>query len=191
MSIAERTAVSGVALLAALASMLLLIEQVRYPAAPTYAELTKRSTAAATGLIIPVLGVSSAELADTWGQARAEGRNHEGIDIIAPYGAVVVAAADGRIVKFFDSVRGGTTIYQFDTSERLVFYYAHLGARARGLAEGDFVRQGQIIGAVGASGNASTPHLHFEIQHLGPDRHWWVADSVNPFPYLRAGQQPR
>lgn len=191
MSIAERTAVSGVALLAALASMLLLIEQVRYPAAPSYAELTKRSAAAATGLIIPVLGVSRAELADTWGQARAEGRTHEGIDIIAPYGAVVVAAADGRIVKFFDSVRGGTTIYQFDTSERLVFYYAHLGARARGLAEGDFVRQGHVIGAVGASGNASTPHLHFEIQRLGPERHWWVADSVNPFPYLRGGEQPR
>jgi peptidoglycan LD-endopeptidase LytH len=141
-------------------------------------------------LIIPVEGVSRADLSDTWGHARSEGRSHEGIDILAPEGTRVRAVADGRIVKFFDSVPGGITIYQFDQSNRFVFYYAHLRSRARNLAEGDYVRQGDVIGYVGQTGNAPVPHLHFEIQRLGPERQWWVADSLNPFPYLRSGRAP-
>lgn len=142
------------------------------------------------GLILPVSGVARTQLTDSWGQARAEGRTHEGIDIMAPQGTPVVAVADGRIVKFFESVRGGITIYEFDTSERLVYYYAHLSARAAGLAENDQVRQGEVIGYVGMTGNAPVPHLHFEIQRLTPAKHWWEAESINPYPYLRAGQVP-
>jgi peptidoglycan LD-endopeptidase LytH len=141
-------------------------------------------------LIVPVEGLTRADLADSWGHARSQGRSHEGIDIMTPAGTRVHAVADGRIVKFFDSERGGITIYQFDQSERFVFYYAHLQARAQDLAEGDYVQQGDVIGYVGQSGNATTPHLHFEIQRLTPERHWWVADSVNPYPYLVAGNTP-
>jgi peptidoglycan LD-endopeptidase LytH len=141
-------------------------------------------------LIIPVAGVARSQLTDTWGAARAEGRVHEGIDILAPQGAPVLAAADGRIVKFFDSARGGLTIYQFDASERFVYYYAHLLARAPGLAEGFQAHQGQVIGYVGMTGNAPTPHLHFEVERLGPERHWWQAQSINPYPLLMAGQAP-
>lgn len=141
-------------------------------------------------LIIPVAGVSRSQLTDTWGAARAEGRVHEGIDILAPQGAPVMAAADGRIVKFFDSQRGGVTIYQFDVSQRFVYYYAHLLARAPGLAEGFQVRQGQVIGYVGMTGNAPIPHLHFEVERLGPEHHWWQAQSINPYPLLMAGVAP-
>jgi murein DD-endopeptidase MepM/ murein hydrolase activator NlpD len=141
-------------------------------------------------LIIPVEGVVRRDLHDTWGEARSEGRAHEGIDIMAPQGARVRAVASGRIVKFFDSVRGGVTIYQFDQSERFVYYYAHLSARAAGLLEGDEVSQGEIIGYVGMSGNAPVPHLHFEIQRLGPEKRWWVADAMNPYPLLLTGQPP-
>jgi murein DD-endopeptidase MepM/ murein hydrolase activator NlpD len=87
-------------------------------------------------------------------------------------------------------VRGGVTIYQFDQSERFVYYYAHLSARAAGLLEGDEVSQGEIIGYVGMSGNAPVPHLHFEIQRLGPEKRWWVADAMNPYPLLLTGQPP-
>jgi peptidoglycan LD-endopeptidase LytH len=138
-------------------------------------------------LIVPVRGVLRRDLADTWADARSDGRAHEGIDIMAPSGTPVLAVADGRIAKFFESVRGGVTIYQFDRTERFVFYYAHLNARAAGLAEGDPVRQGEVIGYVGMSGNAPVPHLHFEIQRLGAERRWWVADSMNPYPFLRTG----
>lgn len=141
-------------------------------------------------LIIPVEGVTRRDLSDTWGDARSEGRSHEGIDIMAPQGVSVRAVADGRIVKFFDSERGGVTIYQFDQSERFVYYYAHLSARAAGLAEGDEVRQGQLIGYVGMTGNAPVPHLHFEIQRLSAERRWWVADSLNPYPLLLSGRPP-
>lgn len=141
-------------------------------------------------LIVPVSGLTRRNLHDTWGEARSEGRRHQGIDIMAPQGTRVLAVADGRIVKFFDSDRGGVTIYQFDQSERFVYYYAHLSSRAAGLLEGDRVRQGQVIGYVGMTGNAPVPHLHFEIQRLGSERRWWVAESMNPYPLLMTGQPP-
>lgn len=150
----------------------------------------RASVITSSRLIVPVSGVAASALNDTWGSTRAEGRTHEGIDIMAPMGAPVLAAADGRIVKFFDSVRGGVTIYQLDTSERFIYYYAHLSNRAPGLAEGDVVHQGQVIAFVGMTGNAPVPHLHFEIQRLTPERHWWQADPMNPHPLLVAGRAP-
>ncbi|MGQ0532710.1 MAG: M23 family metallopeptidase [Caulobacteraceae bacterium] len=174
-------------------------EPVRHAAASSPAAITNqteqkiRRRAAVitpTGLIIPVAGVAAGALSDTWGQARSEGRTHEGIDIMAPIGTPVRAAADGRIVKFFDSVRGGVTIYQFDTSERFVYYYAHLDRRATRRAEGDVVGQGDVIAYLGMSGNAPVPYLHFEIQRLTAERHWWEADSMNPYPFLVAGRAP-
>lgn len=159
-------------------------------AQPDRQKIRRASVLTDRRLIIPVANVARGALTDTWGAARAEGRAHEGIDIMAPMGTPVRAAADGRIVKFFDSVRGGVTIYQFDTSERFVYYYAHLSRRAPGLAEGDVVEQGDVIAYVGMSGNAPVPHLHFEIQRLTPDRHWWEADSMNPYPLLVAGRAP-
>lgn len=205
MDVAEKIASGGVALLAALASFLLLMEPPARPGerphlrqvetvhrkggtAPVTAQLV---SAPATQLIVPVAGVASSQLADTWGQARAEGRTHQGIDIMAPLGANVVSAVEGRVVKFFTSVRGGTTIYVFDNAERFVYYYAHLSARAAGLREGDVVRQGQVIGYVGQTGNAPVPHLHFEIERLGPERYWWRAEALNPYPYLLSGEAPR
>ncbi|HBB87880.1 MAG TPA: endopeptidase, partial [Blastocatellia bacterium] len=58
--------------------------------------------------------------------ARTEGRVHDAIDIAAPAGTPVLAAADGEIAKLFQSERGGTTIYQYSADKKLVYYYAHL-----------------------------------------------------------------
>ena len=77
-----------------------------------------------------------------------------------------------------------------DADERFVYYYAHLLSRAPGLAEGQAVRRGDVIGAVGQTGNAPVPHLHFEIQRLGPARHWWEAEAMNPYPLLVSGRAP-
>ncbi|HVY86827.1 MAG TPA: M23 family metallopeptidase [Caulobacterales bacterium] len=160
-----------------------------------HARLGARNAAASTprpsaALIIPVRGVAKSQLSDTWGQARARGRTHQGIDILAPMATPVLAARDGPIARFFDSERGGITIYQYDREERFVLYYAHLSSRARGLREGDFVRQGQVIGYVGQTGNATTPHLHFEIERLGPERKWYHAQALNPYPWLREERMP-
>jgi murein DD-endopeptidase MepM/ murein hydrolase activator NlpD len=99
----------------------------------------------------------------------------------------VRAVTDGHIAKLFTSARGGITIYQFDTAERYCYYYAHLERYADGVVEGARVERGQIIGYVGTTGNAppDTPHLHFAIFVLGPDKRWWEGTPVDPYPALR------
>ena len=115
-------------------------------------------------------------------------RPHEAVDIMAPRLTPVHAVDDGRIAKLFLSVPGGITIYQFDPDERYAYYYAHLEKYADGLAEGQRVRRGQLLAFVGTSGNASreSPHLHFAIFRLGPEKQWWVGEPVDPYPLLRA-----
>ena len=145
---------------------------------------------AADGLLIPVVGVRPGELTDTFTDARNQGRVHDAIDIMAPRGTPVVAANDGHVVKLFTSVRGGLTVYQFDPQDQVIYYYAHLDSYAPGLAEGQELHRGDPIGLVGSTGNASAdaPHLHFEIEILGPEKQWWHATSINP--YGRFAGQP-
>jgi len=139
-------------------------------------------------LEIPVEGVQPGALQDSFSQARDGTRQHEALDILAPRGTPVIAADDGTIVKLFYSERGGTTIYQFDPSEQYCYYYAHLDRYAEGLREGQSVTRGQVLGYVGTSGNAppDTPHLHFAIFRLGPEKHWWQGEPINPQPLLSA-----
>ena len=138
-------------------------------------------------LIIPVAGVKPEQLLDTFSDARSEGRVHDAIDIPAPAGTPVLAAADGEIAKLFQSERGGTTIYQLSTDRRLIFYYAHLQRYADGLVEGKFVKQGEIIGYVGDTGNAGAGnfHLHFSISIVADPKRYWEGTNINPYPLLR------
>ncbi len=138
-------------------------------------------------LIIPVVGVRPDQLLDTFTDARSEGRVHDAIDIPAPAGTPVVAAADGEIIKLFQSERGGTTIYQFSPDKKLVYYYAHLQWYADGLAAGKFVKQGEVIGYVGDTGNAGAGnfHLHFSISVIADPKRYWEGTNINPYPLLR------
>ncbi|MDG2527073.1 M23 family metallopeptidase [Stenotrophomonas sp. HITSZ_GD] len=146
--------------------------------------------AGGNGLLLPVQGIARADLHDTFTDARSEGRVHDAIDIMAAAGTPVLAVADGTVEKLFDSQRGGLTIYQFEPSGRYAYYYAHLQRYADGLAEKQTLRRGQVIGYVGSTGNASpdAPHLHFAIFKLGPERHWWEGEALNPYPVLHDGQ---
>ena len=138
-------------------------------------------------LMIPVAGVTAKQLLDTFTDSRGTDRVHEAIDIPAPVGTPVYAVEDGRVAKLFDSKQGGLTVYQFDRDGELAYYYAHLDAYAPGLVEGQVVKQGDLIGTVGYTGNANpqAPHLHFAIFRLGPERKWWKGTPINPYPYLR------
>ncbi len=145
--------------------------------------------AKARELMIPVLNVRPADLTDTFSDARGGGaRLHEAIDIMAPRGTSVVAAAPGEIEKLFTSDAGGKTIYVRSPDGATIHYYAHLDAYAEGLREGQRVRRGQRLGTVGSTGNASpdAPHLHFAILQTTKDAAWWEpANAVNPYPLLR------
>lgn len=145
----------------------------------------------ATGLVLPVAGVAPSELRDTFGDARSEGRVHDAIDIHAPRGTPVVAAAAGTVARLFTSERGGRTVYvTAPTAPGVwrVYYYAHLDAYASGLAAGQRVRAGQPLGTVGDSGNAvpGDTHLHFAIWTVADPARFWDGEAVNPYPLLTA-----
>ena len=142
-------------------------------------------------LAVPVQGVSRAAIADTWGQARGQGREHRGTDIPARGGTPVLAAADGTIEKLFASRLGGTTLYERSPDRRWTFYYAHLADYAPGLAEGQAVKAGQVIAYVGDTGDAGTGnfHLHFGLTRTTPDQHWYQGEDVDAYPLL-AGTPP-
>lgn len=129
---------------------------------------------------------------NTWGSARSGGRRHQGTDIMAPKGTVVMAVADG-VVETLDTASGAGFYVRLVHHGGWETWYMHLDndtpgtddgrggestAYAPGLAVGDEVVAGQIIGYVGDSGNAewTGPHLHFEL-HIG-------GGPTNPYPAL-------
>ena len=133
-------------------------------------------------LLIPVRGLDDDDLVSTFDDARGR-RRHEAIDILAPRGTDVLAVEDGKVAKIFTSAAGGLTVYQFDPSETFVYYYAHLDSYAPGLKEGAMLQKGDVVGTVGTTGNApkDTPHLHFAISKLDPDKRWWGGTALDPF----------
>jgi murein DD-endopeptidase MepM/ murein hydrolase activator NlpD len=151
-------------------------EQAAAPAADDVLALRERS------LLIPVEGVAPGMLRDTFAEGRV-GHLHEAVDILAPRGTKVLAVDQGRVVKLFNSVRGGLTVYQFDVGENYCYYYAHLDGYVPWLQEGAVVQRGAVLGYVGTTGNApkDTPHLHFSIFKLGPERRWWEGTAINPY----------
>ena len=137
-------------------------------------------------LTLPIQSLHAHDIRDTFAQGRAEGKLHEATDILAPRGTPVVAIEDGIIQKLFLSKPGGITIYEFDRAGVFCYYYAHLERYAAGLTEGMPVKRGDVIAYVGTTGNAppQTPHLHFAIFRLGPERHWWQGTAIDPYPVL-------
>jgi len=141
----------------------------------------------ASRLIIPVRGIAVRDLRDSYTEPRGGGsRSHEALDIPAPRNTPVLAATDGRILRKFSCKDGGNMIYSTDASEKFILMYAHLDHYADNLVDGMPVKQGDIIGYVGITGNAppDLPHLHFAIARASDIRDWWKGTPVNPFPLL-------
>ena len=155
---------------------------------PAAGETAAQQAAPADRLVIPVLGVARAGLRDTFADRRG-GRSHDAIDIMAPAGTPVLAAAPGTIEKLLVSDAGGNTIYVRSTDRRTIYYYAHLERYAAGAQEGQAVTPGQRLGTVGSTGNAdpAAPHLHFAVLRVAPTGRWWESGApVNPYPLLVA-----
>ena len=142
-------------------------------------------------LLVPVSGIDPSSLHDMFDEVRGN-RRHEAIDIFAPRGTPVIATDDGLVKKLFTSVPGGLTIYQFDPDEKYCYYYAHLDRYTAGLHEGQHLQKGEVIAYVGTTGNApkETPHLHFAVIRLDPDKRWWKGTYINPYPLLYRPHKP-
>lgn len=129
-------------------------------------------------LFVPVEGVAVKQINNTWHAPRSDGRLHEGQDIFAKRGTAVRSATAGYVVKMGENALGGNTVFVLGAGGRN-YYYAHLDSYAEGLAVGDHVAPGTVLGHVGTTGNAAgtAPHLHFGVYTRG--------GAVNPLPLLR------
>jgi murein DD-endopeptidase MepM/ murein hydrolase activator NlpD len=137
-------------------------------------------------LLIPVQGVTTKQLRDTFYDGRSEGRQHQALDIMAAGGTPVLAAADGKVAKLFQSEKGGITLYQLDSSGLYYYYYAHLQSYAGGIVEGKELKRGDVIAYVGDTGNAGAGnfHLHFGINKPTAPGKWGRGEAINPYPLL-------
>ncbi|MEX2177103.1 MAG: M23 family metallopeptidase [Gemmatimonadaceae bacterium] len=156
------------------------------PAANTTGIATASELAALRKLLhVPVRGVARGQLLDTYSEARGT-RVHEAIDIRAPRGTPVLSAADGTLMRLFDSETGGLMVYAADPTDRFILLYGHLDRYASGVRDGMPLQRGQVIGYVGTTGNApiGTPHLHFGILRGRPSVNWSRGVAVNPYPLL-------
>jgi len=127
---------------------------------------------AGSGIVCPVAGPRA--FGDTWGAARSGGRSHEGVDMMSPGGTPLVAVESGS-VQFKTTRLGGNSVW-LNGNSGTRYFYAHLSAWE---GSSRSVSQGEVIGYVGATGNTTANHLHFEV-HPGGGR------AVNPYPYVRA-----
>jgi peptidoglycan LD-endopeptidase LytH len=135
------------------------------------------------GPVVPVLGIEPSHLRNTFGQPRPDDRSHRGIDIAAPRGTPVMAAVDGWIVALPQGGAGGRGLFLLDRRGSHLLYYAHLDAYAPDVWAGMAVRQRELLGYVGTTGNAQQPHLHFEVGRIRTPGRLDVV-PLNPYHYL-------
>lgn len=138
-------------------------------------------------LIIPVAGVTAKDLIDSFDDARSGKRHHNALDIMAKRNTPVLAAVSGTVLQVHNSVAGGLSIYMSDPTSRFVMMYGHLDSYKPGLAAGQSVKKGDLLGFVGSTGNANplAPHLHFQITRNDNMKEWWKGTPINPFPVFR------
>lgn len=131
-------------------------------------------------LPVPVQGVRARQIADTFGAPRGTDRTHQGVDIFAKRGTPVVSATRGLVVSVREGGLGGRQVWVLGPG-RERHYYAHLDDWAHGLATGQVVQPGHVLGFVGTTGNArgTPPHLHYGI--YGRD------GAHDPLPLFKAG----
>lgn len=127
---------------------------------------------AGSGMVCPMRSAYS--FADTWGAPRSGGRSHQGVDMISPTGTPIVAVESGTAL-FKTTNLGGNSVW-LTGSSGTKYFYAHLSGWE---GSSRSVSRGEVIGYNGSTGNAGTPHLHFEVHPNG-------GRAVNPYPYVRA-----
>jgi murein DD-endopeptidase MepM/ murein hydrolase activator NlpD len=128
-------------------------------------------------LINPVQGATNKSIGSFFGDARdGGGRKHEGVDIFAAKGTPVIAPTGGVVSRVGNTNLGGKVVWMYDNKRAHSYYFAHLDSQL--VAPGTRVRQGDVLGLVGNTGNARTTpsHLHFGI---------YQTQSKDPVNYIR------
>jgi peptidoglycan LD-endopeptidase LytH len=130
-------------------------------------------------IFMPVAGVTSKQIANTWHAPRGSGRRHEGQDIFAKRGTPIYSATRGYVYNIGENNLGGQTVSVIGAGGR-VYYYAHLDSYAEGLTEGDYVTPQTKLGEVGTTGNAqgTPPHLHFGV--------YTPSGAIDPLPLIES-----
>jgi hypothetical protein len=113
--------------------------------------------------------------------SRGFSAHHSGVDLMAPYGSPIRAAAGGTVVYAGWYYAYGQ-IVDIQHADGVLTRYAHMSAFAPGVARGTPVSAGQVIGQIGTSGNAHGAHVHFEVRIDG--------HPVDPKPYLALAACP-
>ena len=164
-------------------------ERLRFEMRARYAELLPAFLARvgpnmADRLLAPVEGVRVSQVAATFGAPRAGNRTHDGVDIFAPRGTPVRAAAPGFVYRLDDLSLGGLSVTVVgDGGVR--YFYTHFDSLPEDLKEGQRVETDTVIGYVGNSGNAATTptHLHFGV-YLGEPDNLCAWRAIDPLPLL-------
>jgi murein DD-endopeptidase MepM/ murein hydrolase activator NlpD len=124
--------------------------------------------------IWPVNGRIMSRFGDREDPFSGLGAFHPGVDISAPMGTPVRAAADGIVYHAEHTGGGYGKLVVIDHGNGMRTWYAHLSRF--GVVQGQEIRKGEILGYSGATGRVTSPHLHFEVRMGG--------SPVNPHPYL-------
>jgi len=122
--------------------------------------------------VCPIWGPVS--FTDTWHAPRPGGRLHEGVDLMAPFGTPDVAVTSGRI-EHNSGPNEGNGIFLYGDNGN-TYYYFHLSSYAGGPRH---VQTGEVIGYVGATGDTTANHTHFEIHPGG-------GAPIDPYPAARS-----
>ena len=125
-----------------------------------------------TDFVCPIRGPLT--FTDSWGAPRPGGRRHEGTDLMNTYGTPNVAVVSGDFQTHHSGL-GGLSIY-LHGDDGNTYYYAHL---SQIVGPDRRVARGEVIGLTGSSGDATTPHTHFEFHPGG-------GPAVNSYPLVRA-----
>jgi hypothetical protein len=129
-------------------------------------------------LTFPVRGRDARAVKSYFRDPRDGGRrDHHGVDIFAPRGTPVVAAAPGVVTSVGTNRLGGLVVWVWDPRRHQSHYYAHLSSQS--VRTGEPVAAGDVVGQVGNTGNARTtaPHLHFGIYEVGEG-------PIDPLPFV-------
>ncbi|MES2315833.1 MAG: peptidoglycan DD-metalloendopeptidase family protein [Patescibacteria group bacterium] len=128
---------------------------------------------------LPILfGLTPDNLTRNFGDPRPDGRTHEGLDILAPRGSLIVTPTDAVVIQVGYGDSAGNYVYTANPGGE-TFAYMHMD-KMTDLTEGDEIKKGALIGYVGNTGNAAggVTHLHFEIRD--------GSNATDPFPRLRS-----